>query len=201
MATWTKTDLETRLRDNPTLTVERVGGLELEGLRKLARKPTPKAGRPSGLALRFERLWKTVEGHPLRPEYRFDPSRKFRSDYFHPSSRTLIELEGGLWQKGGHSTGRGIQRDIEKYNLATLLGYRVIRLHQGLLRLDCLRKLAAWLVVASASPARCAPPSDTIPTVPRAGGEHKLLPSPSCPMPQTLPYPLFGPKPPVPTCP
>jgi hypothetical protein len=34
--------------------------------------------------------------------------------------RILVEVEGGIWQKGGHSSGTGITRDIEKANLCTI---------------------------------------------------------------------------------
>lgn len=43
-----------------------------------------------------------------------------------PSSPVLIEVQGGIWVKGGHSTGTGITRDAEKNNLAVLAGYRTL---------------------------------------------------------------------------
>ena len=40
-----------------------------------------------------------------------------------------VEVEGGVWMKGGggHTTGKGYTRDLEKYNLATLHGWEVYR--------------------------------------------------------------------------
>ena len=35
----------------------------------------------------------------------------------------LVEVQGGIWSKGGHSSGTGITRDCEKLCLATLAGY------------------------------------------------------------------------------
>lgn len=63
---------------------------------------------------------------PIR-EYLFMPGRKYRADFCYPDVRLLIEVEGGVYGTGGHSTGHGITRDIEKGNAAVLEGYRVIR--------------------------------------------------------------------------
>lgn len=65
-------------------------------------------------------------------EYKFDESedeRQFRFDYAWPAKKIAVEIEGGIWRKGGgaHSHPTGILRDIEKYNLAVMQGWRVIR--------------------------------------------------------------------------
>jgi hypothetical protein len=49
--------------------------------------------------------------------------RRFRWDFM-VGEDLLIEVQGGLFIKGGHSTGVGISRDHEKHNLAMLAGYR-----------------------------------------------------------------------------
>ena len=51
------------------------------------------------------------------------PGRKFRFDF--ACKNLLIEVQGGIWTKGGHSSGTGISRDCEKLNLAVLNGWRV----------------------------------------------------------------------------
>ena len=38
----------------------------------------------------------------------------------------LIEIQGGIWHKGGHNTGAGITRDCKKANVATLAGFRTL---------------------------------------------------------------------------
>jgi very-short-patch-repair endonuclease len=53
------------------------------------------------------------------------PGRRFRVDFL--IDRLVVECEGGIWIKGGHSTGKGITRDIEKGNLLTLNGFCVLR--------------------------------------------------------------------------
>lgn len=60
-------------------------------------------------------------------EYQFDSSRRFRADYCWPQHGIILEQEGGIWTRGAHGRGTGISRDIEKYNLAATLGYRVVR--------------------------------------------------------------------------
>lgn len=69
-------------------------------------------------------------------EYCAIPGRKFRWDFCFPadcwiiglpSSPILLEIQGGIWIKGGHSTGIGIERDMEKLALATLNGFRTLQ--------------------------------------------------------------------------
>ena len=56
------------------------------------------------------------------------PGRRYRWDVaLLPLSRKiLVEVNGGIWIKGGHSTGGGIERDAEKLNLATIAGYKTL---------------------------------------------------------------------------
>jgi len=62
-------------------------------------------------------------------EHRFHPDRKFRFDYAWPEQRLALEIEGGIWRKGGgaHSHPQNIERDIEKYSEAAVLGWRIVR--------------------------------------------------------------------------
>jgi very-short-patch-repair endonuclease len=55
------------------------------------------------------------------------PNRKYRVDFAWPDRRLAVEVEGGIWQEGAHSTGSGITRDIEKANLLALAGWTLIR--------------------------------------------------------------------------
>jgi very-short-patch-repair endonuclease len=67
-------------------------------------------------------------GIPYEREYRFHPTRKWRADFGVPLGiDILIEVEGGTWIKGRHTTGSGFAKDAEKYNAAAELGYRVLR--------------------------------------------------------------------------
>ena len=59
-------------------------------------------------------------------EFQAIPGRKYRFDAAWVPQRLLVEVQGGIWKPGGHSTGKGITRDIEKANLAVLAGWRVL---------------------------------------------------------------------------
>ena len=60
-------------------------------------------------------------------EYRFHPTRKWRFDYAIPSHLIALEVEGGVWTGGRHIRASGFLGDMEKYNNAALLGWRVFR--------------------------------------------------------------------------
>jgi hypothetical protein len=66
-------------------------------------------------------------------DYRFDvaePDRKRRQwemDIAAPVQRIAIEIEGGVWIRGRHTRGKGYIGDMEKYNRAVVLGWRLLR--------------------------------------------------------------------------
>lgn len=60
-------------------------------------------------------------------EFKFHPKRRWRFDYAIPEYRIALEVEGGVWTGGRHTRPQGFLGDIEKYNTATLMGWRVFR--------------------------------------------------------------------------
>lgn len=60
-------------------------------------------------------------------EYRFHPARRWKFDFAWPDLRVALEVEGGVWVGGRHTSGSGFMKDMEKYNAAALLGWRVLR--------------------------------------------------------------------------
>lgn len=60
-------------------------------------------------------------------EYKFHDSRKWKFDFAWPHARVAMEIEGGVWTGGRHTRGSGFLRDMEKYNAAGILGWRVFR--------------------------------------------------------------------------
>lgn len=60
-------------------------------------------------------------------EFRFHPSRKWRFDYAWPALSVAVEVEGGAFVGGRHTRGVGYLKDLEKYNTATVLGWKVLR--------------------------------------------------------------------------
>lgn len=53
--------------------------------------------------------------------------RRWRFDFALPKHKIGIEIEGGAWSNGRHTRGAGFVGDMEKYNMATVLGWRVLR--------------------------------------------------------------------------
>jgi hypothetical protein len=68
-------------------------------------------------------------------EYQAIKGRMFRFDFAwtEPNHRLLVEVQGGIWQKSGHTSGRGVTRDMEKLNLAQLAGWRVMQFSRGMI--------------------------------------------------------------------
>lgn len=60
-------------------------------------------------------------------ELRFHPVRRWRFDYAIPEHKIAVEVEGGVWTQGRHTRPKGFLDDMEKYNEATSLGWRVLR--------------------------------------------------------------------------
>lgn len=66
-------------------------------------------------------------------EFYFSTERLYRFDYAIPEYKVAIECNGGIWAKGnsGHSSGKGIMRDMDKNNLAQSLGWNLISVTPG----------------------------------------------------------------------
>ena len=107
---------------------------------------------PSRLERRFADLWRAAGGPPLEAEFRFHPQRRWRADFAHVPSRTLIEIEGGIYVQGRHNRAAGFAADIEKYLEAALDGWRVVRLGRAELTFPVVERLVA-MVDGAAPPA------------------------------------------------
>lgn len=60
-------------------------------------------------------------------EHKFHEERKWRFDVAIPSLKIAIEYEGIMSRKSRHTTVTGYTKDCEKYNAATIAGWRVLR--------------------------------------------------------------------------
>ena len=80
-------------------------------------------------------------------EWVFGRPRLFRFDFAWPVRLIAVEINGGIWARGGagHSHPKGILRDYEKLNLAASLGWRVWQFTT-----DEVRSGAASLAIAKA---------------------------------------------------
>jgi hypothetical protein len=66
------------------------------------------------------------KGKKWYPEFQFSPARRWRFDYAAPHM-VAVEIEGAIWSGGRHTRGAGYQRDLDKYNAAAQMGWRVFR--------------------------------------------------------------------------
>jgi hypothetical protein len=110
-------------------------------VRTLRPRPTPQPRPELSQRRRLETLlWHRMElaglPEPVK-EYPFAASlgRRFRADGF-IAPDLLLEVEGGIWatNPGRHNRGSGFQADAEKYNLAAILGYRILRFTERMIR-------------------------------------------------------------------
>lgn len=111
---------------------------------KKTTKPVKKRGK-SKLEAKFLLMWRAVGGAQLASEHRFHPTRRWRLDFAHTGCKVAIELEGGVWSGGRHTRGSGFVGDCEKYNAATLLGWRLFRLATGMVTHENVSAIAAFV--------------------------------------------------------
>src|SRR5262245_25920821 len=62
-------------------------------------------------------------------QYRFHPTRKWTFDFAWPDRLLYLEVEGGIFIRGGgrHNRGKSFERDCQKYCEACILGWRGLR--------------------------------------------------------------------------
>jgi len=85
----------------------------------------------------FSYLWRVLAENldPPQEEYNFDGciGRKHRFDFAFVEQKVAVEVEGNAWHiKGGGSHMQ--DTDLEKYNLAAVLGWRVLRFSPKMLQ-------------------------------------------------------------------
>lgn len=75
----------------------------------------------------FTLLVKSLFGLIVVKEHKFHSERKWRFDYAIIEHKIAIEVEGGVFTQGRHTRGTGFINDMEKYNNAVVLGWRLLR--------------------------------------------------------------------------
>jgi very-short-patch-repair endonuclease len=96
---------------------------------KTKAKPKAKAKKQSAGSKGEEALAAQLQaaGVSFEREQLLIPGRRFRFDFVITGSDLVIEVEGGTWSGGRHTSGVGFRSDCFKYNKALELGYRVLR--------------------------------------------------------------------------
>jgi len=105
------------------MTVQELRALDpgrVKGTKKKLNLETSHSDRMALIVERFK-LPQPVE------ELKFMPPRKWAFDFCWPESMVVLEVEGGAWSGGRHTRGSGFIKDMEKYNAATMLGWRILR--------------------------------------------------------------------------
>lgn len=87
---------------------------------------------------------------PFERDYQFakDEGRKYELDLAWPERKLGVEVQGGIWRKGGHSSGQGISRDCDKMSLAASLGWLVLPVTREMIKsgaaLQYLERALRW---------------------------------------------------------
>lgn len=95
----------------------------------------------SKLEDKFRDLWAELGYEPLVEQFKFCDTRRWRADFAHIGSKILIEIEGGVFNRGRHVSPKGFIADCEKYNTALYLGYKVVRLVPMMINTEELKKI------------------------------------------------------------
>lgn len=96
-----------------------------ENVKNELTKASNKTRNPNDMAL--IQYLKQEYGFDVIQEFKFSKTKNFRFDFAIPELMIAIEKEGGIWRNGRHNRPTGFLKDIEKYNLATSLGWSVMR--------------------------------------------------------------------------
>jgi len=76
------------------------------------------------------RLPPSIRSFPMpQSAHPHNARRQWYFDRAFPRQRLLVEIDGGIWRKGGgaHSHPLDIERNMRKQNDATLAGWRILR--------------------------------------------------------------------------
>lgn len=72
-------------------------------------------------------IWMPYGIETPQAEWIFYPKRRWRFDYAWLKPKIAVEIEGAVWVQGRHTRGSGFVKDMEKYNAAGSIGWRVFR--------------------------------------------------------------------------
>lgn len=120
---WTKADLQ-KLKDKGLIIEDNTKVQEIE-----IKKPkvVKVSVEKNTIELYLKQMVQSGTIKSYETEYQFTKKRKFRFDWFIPCLNLALEYEGIMGDKSRHTTVTGYTGDINKYNLALTLGFKVLR--------------------------------------------------------------------------
>ena len=116
-------------------------------VQSVVKQPPKRLSPKSQAEEKFLVLWTHLQGPPLEREYRFDPTRRYRIDFYHAATYMGVEIEGGTWVygKSRHSSPQGYARDAAKYFLATMQGITVLRLTTDMITVPYIQEILEFV--------------------------------------------------------
>jgi very-short-patch-repair endonuclease len=86
-----------------------------------------------GLTPERQFKWAEYEKTVLRPYPKTATlkPRGWAADFAFVNEKLLIEVDGQIWQKGGHTSGKGYTEDRERDAESLCCGYRTLRVTTG----------------------------------------------------------------------
>ena len=121
--TWTKADLQ-KLKDKG-MSIDDKFNKSIDSIK--IPKQVKVSVEKNTIELYLKQLVQSGLIESYKTEYQFTDKRKFRFDWYIPSLSLGIEYDGLISEKSRHTTINGFSEDCIKLNLATILGYKVLR--------------------------------------------------------------------------
>lgn len=73
------------------------------------------------------KYWCIEKGIRFEKEFKFAKGRRYRADFALPDQMIIVEYEGIFSEQSRHTNKMGYSKDTDKYRLAAMEGYTVLR--------------------------------------------------------------------------
>jgi very-short-patch-repair endonuclease len=87
-------------------------------------------------------VWRAYGLPKPKVNYKFDRNhvRKFELDFAWLEIKLGVEIQGQIWMKGGHTSGVGYRRDLEKKHMLIEQGWILLEFEPKHIRFDLIKK-------------------------------------------------------------